>query len=139
MRSFGIGSASTKGDLLALNPARTTRPDVSTDSQMLGVGMHDSSASLPSGQMLVAIPQAGAEAFIDVPAGIGASDVSFGQVYGIYGSGAKTSSLTLLTGSHFSRLVTVEGDLQTSQASRIKVSFRQGNVVGSSSSLTFAS
>ena len=135
---FGIGSASTKGDLLVLNPARTTRPYASTDSQVLGVGLHDSTASLPSGQMLVAIPSAGAEAFVDVPSGIGTSDVSFGQVYGIYGSGTKTSTLTLLTGSHYSRIITIEGDLQTSQASRIRVSFRQGNVVGSSSSLTFA-
>ena len=142
IKSFGIGSLSSKGDLLGLNPARTTQPYVSTDSQALGVGLHHSNDSLPSGQMLVAIPSAGAEAFIDVPAGIGTSDVSFGQVYGIGAgptpaSGTNTSYLTLLTGSHFSRIITIEGDLQTSQASRIRVSFRQGNVVGSSSSLTF--
>ncbi len=143
VKSFTIGSLSSKGDLLALANNRTTQPYTSVASQMLGVGLHHSNDSLPSGQMLVAIPSAGAEATIDVPTGIGNSDVSFGQVYGIGdgptpGSGTNTSFLTLLTASHFSRLITIEGPLQISQTSRILVSFRQANVVGSSSSLTFA-
>lgn len=141
IKSFGIGSTFTKGDALGLNPARTVRPYLSTDSQFLGVAMHDSISSLPAGQVLVAIPEAGAEATIDVPAGIGSSSLSFGQVYSISSTavvGAQTSYLSLLIGSHFSRLVTIEGPIQISQASRILVSFRQATVVGSSSTLTFA-
>lgn len=137
VKSFGIGSASTKGDLISLNPARTTRPYTSVDTQYLGVGLHDSIDSLPDGQLLVAIPSVGAEATLDVPTGIGNSDVSFGQVYSIYGSGNRTSFLTTLFGSTFSQMITVEGPLQTSKVSRILVSFRDRGVVGSQSTNTF--
>ena len=137
IKSFGIGSASTKGDLLSLNPARTTRPYTSVDTQYIGVGLHDSGSSLPSGQMLVAIPSPGAEAFIDMPSGLVSSVLSFGQVYSIYGSGNRTSTLTTLFGSHYSQMVTIEGDVQTSQASRVRVSFRDRGVVGSTSTVTF--
>ena len=133
---FGIGSASTKGDLLALNPARTTRPYTSVDTQFLGVGRHDSSASLPSGQMLVDIPSVGAEAFVDVPSGLASSVLSFGQVYSIYGLNTRTSYLTTLFGSTFSQMITVEGDVQTSQVSRVRVSFRDRGVIGSQSTVT---
>ena len=137
IKSFGIGSASTKGDLLSLNPARTTRPYTSVDTQYVGVGLHDSISSLPDGQMLVAIPSVGAEATVDVPTGLVSSALSFGQVYSIYGSGARTSFLTTLFGSTFSQMITVEGAPQTSQASRILVSFRDRGVIGSQSTNTF--
>ncbi len=137
VKTFGIGSASTKGDLISLNPARTTRPYTSTDTQYLGVGLHDSISSLPDGQLLVAIPSPGAEATVDVPTGLGNSDVSFGQVYSIYGLNNRTSYLTTLFGSQFSQMITCEGALQASQVSRILVSFRDKGVVGSSSTNTF--
>ncbi len=139
---FGIGSASTKGDLLALNPARTTRPYESSDTQYLGVGLHNSADSLPSGQMLVSIPSVGAEATVDVPTGIAASALSFGQIYSINstsgGGGVGTSYLTTRDfGSVHSQMVTIEGKLQISQASRILVSFRDRGVIGSQSTNTF--
>lgn len=134
---FGIGSASNKGDLLALNPARTTRPYASTDTQFLGVALHSSADSLPSGNQLVAIPSVGAEATIDVPTGLASSVLSFGQVYSIFTLNGRMSYLTTLFGSTFSQMITVEGTAQTSQASRILVSFRDRGVIGSQSTNTF--
>ncbi len=136
-KSFSIASNSLKGDLISLNDHRNTIPYVSIQSQYLGVGLHDSAQSLPTGQLLVAIPAIGAEATVDLPTGLVASQLSFGQVYSIYSREGRMSFLTTLFGSSFSQMVTIEGPPQTSTVSRILVSFRGQGVVGSASSLTF--
>lgn len=136
-KTFSIASNSNKGDLISLNDERHTLPYVSIQSQYLGVGLHDSANSLPAGQLLVEIPSIGAEATIDLPTGLTASQLSFGQVYSIYSRDGRMSYLTTLFGSSFSQMVTIEGVAQTSQASRILVSFRGQGVIGSASSLTF--
>ena len=136
-KSFSIASNSRKGDLISLNDERNTIPYVSIQTQYLGVGLHDSSASLPSGQLLVDIPSVGAEATVDLPTGLVASQLSFGQVYSIYSREGRMSFLTTLFGSEFSQIVTVEGVAQTSQVSRILVSFRGAGVIGSRSTNTF--
>ena len=136
-KSFSIASASRVGDLISLNDERQTIPYVSIQSQYLGVGLHDSVDSLPTGNLLVAIPSIGAEATVDLPTGLTASQLSYGQVYSIYSRSGRMSYLTTLFGSAFSQFVTVEGVAQTSRVSRILVSFRGQGVVGSASSLTF--
>lgn len=137
-RLYGVGSAFTKGDLLNLTPARTVRPYLSTDSQFLGVALHNSADSAAqNGQALVAIPLPGAEATFDVPTGMGNSDLSAGEAMGVYGSGARTSFVTALHGSPFSQLLVVSGPLVISEVSRVRCVVNPQGVFYSTSTNTF--
>src|SRR5690349_7392 len=93
-RTLTISSTATffKGDALRLNGARDLAVYNSVSSQVIGIAMHDSSASLPAGKCVVAIPAPNCTAFIDVPTGLAASVLSVGQTVGLYKSGATNTS-----------------------------------------------
>src|SRR5690348_3083315 len=124
-RTLTISSTATffKGDALKLNGVRELAVYSSTDSSLFGVALNDSSASLPAGKCVVAIPAPNCTAYLDVPTGLAASQLSLGQSLGIYKSGAtNTSYLTTSMGSNFSRLAVIAGPLD-SALSRIEIAF----------------
>lgn len=139
---FALASASTakKGSLVMLDGARNCSEYVSTSSHYLGVLTHDSTASLPVGFGIVAIPGVEARAMIDVPTGLAASALSLGFSYGITRFGTDPqpcSTLTTLATSVFSRVVTITGPIVLSPVSRIEVAFvRNEALFGSNSSVS---
>lgn len=124
-RTFTISSTATffKGDALRLNGVRELAVYNSVSSQVHGIAMHDSSASLPAGKCVVAIPAPNCTAYIDVPTGLTASQLSLGQSLGLYKSGAtNTSYLTTLMGSAYSTVGVIAGPID-STLSRIEIAF----------------
>ena len=140
-RTLTLSSTATffKGDAVAFNGTRDVTRYLSTHSSLLGIALHDSSASLPAGKVLVAIPAPNCTAYVDVDTGLAASQLSLGQSLGIYKSGAtNTSFLTTLMGSNFSRLAVIAGPID-STLSRIEVAFIQSGGLYSASTSTFLS
>lgn len=115
-------SVITRGSAVALAAARTVSEYSGGQAGLLGFIKSNSANSLPSGKVLVAIPKPGCTAFIDVPTGIAASSLSFGECYGLYQSGGVTSFLTTAAYSDASRVVNVVG-VCDSTLSRIEVTF----------------
>jgi len=131
-----------KGSLVMLDGARNLAEYVSTSSHYVGVILHDSVNSIPTGYALVAVPLGpSARAMIDVPTGIATSAMSYGQAYGItrFGTDPQPCSfLTTLATSVFSRVVTITGPIDNSSGnSRIEVAFIQNEALfGSTSSVS---
>lgn len=141
--ALASANSALKGSLCKLDTARNLAEYTSVDSQYLGVIMHRSVDSLPTGQAIVAIPSQGARAMIDVPTGIAASALSLGQAYGItrFGTDPQPCSyLTTLATSVWSRVVEITGTIDSSSGvSRIEVAFIQiGQTFGSTSSTSLA-
>lgn len=114
-----------KGDLVGLDHARLASLHTSSNySGFLGVATHDSLNSLPRGYATLAIPLPGCTAMIDVLTGEAASGLSFGQAVSIVSRNGRTSALSLLATSVWSRVATVVGPLD-SLTSRIEVAFIQ--------------
>lgn len=116
-------STITQGDAVALSTARTVSLYSGGQAGLLGFIKHDSADSMPAGKCVVAIPKPGCTAFCDVPTGIAASSLSRGETYGIYASGGNTSFITTAAYSDASRSVVIVGEIATSPASRIEVTF----------------
>src|SRR5262245_336422 len=95
-RQFTTASSATyaKGTLVALNTARDVVEFVSTMSTYLGIAMSASTASLPLGKVLVAIPAPGCTAYSDVTNSFAASALSIGEVYSIGKHGNLNSYIT---------------------------------------------
>ena len=146
-QTFAQGSSTTyvKGSLLVLNGARDVVEynQASSHSQILGIAMHDSSNTLPTGKCLVAVPlESGARFWADLNTGMTASQLSLGQAYGISKSVSAgttpTSYLTTLATSVWSRLATIVGPVD-SKLSRVECTFIQNAMVfGSVSSTSLA-
>lgn len=115
-------SVITKGSAVGLAAARTVSEYSGGQAGLLGFILHNSGNSIPAGKGLIGIPKPGCTAFVDVPTGIAASSLSFGECYGLYQSGGITSFLTTGYTSAASRVVEVVGPIDTA-TSRIEVSF----------------
>lgn len=124
-RTFTTASAATyaKGCLVAFNGARDVVEFTSNMSSHLGIAMSASTASLPAGRVVVAIPRAGCTAYSDVTNSFAASALSLGEVYSIGKHGNLTSYITTRA-SVFSSVVEIVGPLD-SATSRIEVAFVQ--------------
>jgi hypothetical protein len=101
--------------------------------------MSNSTASLPPGKVLVAIPTSGACTFIaDLTAGAAQSTVSLGEAVGITKSGNTVSLVTSFT-SEGGKIAVIRGPILTSPTSRIECGFiYKGSVYASAASQTIA-
>jgi hypothetical protein len=124
-RLFNTASAATyaKGNLVALNGARDVVEFTSAMSSHLGIALSASTASLPVGKVLVAIPRPGCTAYSDVTTSFAGSALSIGEVYSIGKHGNLNSYITTRA-SVFSSVVEIVGPLD-SATSRIEVAFVQ--------------
>lgn len=125
-RLFDTASTATflKGSLVALNGARNVVEYTSQMSSYLGVALGDSANSLPTGKVLVAVPEDGCIATTDVAPGLTVSSLSIGEAMGIGKRGNYMSFVTDDTASVWSAIVTIVGSHDsTSGNSRIKVAF----------------
>lgn len=108
------------------------------EASFLGIAMHSSASSLPSGQVLVAIPGNGCYAKADVPTGIVSSTLSRGIAVGLYKSGNTTSSITLSYTSTAGKIAVITGVIDSEQ-SKIEIEFLlAGQVFNSTISQTIA-
>jgi hypothetical protein len=107
-------------------------------SAYLGVALQDSVNSLPTGKVLVAIPQSGAIATADVAPGLALSSLSIGEAMGCGKRANYMSFVTDDTASVWSAVLTIAGSHDsTSGNSRIKVAFiRNGAELWSNSSVS---
>jgi hypothetical protein len=124
-RVFNTASAATyaKGCLVALNTARDVVEFTSAMSSYLGIAMSHSTASLPAGKVVVAIPRPGCTAISDVTNSYAASALSIGEVCTI-GKHGNLMSYISTRASVFSSVVEIAGPVD-SASSRIKVAFVQ--------------
>ena len=124
-RTLNTASAATfaKGCLVALNGARNVVEFTSNMSSYLGIAMSHSTASLPAGKVLVAIPKPGCTAFSDLTNNFGTSLTSIGEQFSIGKHGNLTSYITLRA-SVFSSNVEIVGPVDSS-TSRVEVAFVQ--------------
>ena len=143
-QTFNLASTSSakQGSLVMLDGARNVAEYVSTSSHFLGIQMHDSANSLPTGKCVVAVPVApGARFWASLHTGESASAYSVGQARGICRNangpdGTPRSFLTTLHTSVFSQVATVAGPID-SVNSRVECTFVWNEaVLGSNSSVT---
>lgn len=143
-RLFDTASAATfgKGDAVTLDAGLKLRAYASTASSILGVAMSHSTASLPPGKVLVALPLPGCTFLSDVTTGVAQSDLSIGKVVGLAREGNNVSYTSTVIGhaSRHSALVTVVGPIN-SLTSQVEIAFLSSAVgfYGSNSSSTYAS
>lgn len=127
-----------KGELVAEGFGRL--PSLYTSSNMstyLGVSMHASSQSLPSGTCVIAIPAPGCTAYVDTLTTEAVSNLSFGEAGSIVSANGITSCFSKLATSVWSRVVEIVGPVD-STLSRIEVAFIQNTAtVYSTSSVSF--
>lgn len=129
-----------KGALLALDPTRTVREYISTDSQWFGIAMSHSTASI-GGKVVVAIPAPQCTALSDLTTGIAQSSLSLGQVVNCYKEGNYMSYASTVIGqsSRFSGVFTIANETIFSATSQVEVAFNVlTGVLYSGSSHTFA-
>lgn len=139
-RLFDTASAATfaKGCLVMLNGIRAVVEFTSASTQYLGIAMSHSTASLPAGKVLVAIPADNCTATADVIAGLPTSDLSFGEAGCIQKVGNLMSYYTNQTASIFSVTAQLAGPVN-SDNSRIEIAFVKANAaLYSASSVTIA-
>lgn len=123
---FATGSSVTfrEGSLVQFAGDRTLSEYSGGEPNFLGIALHNSVNSLPSGYVTVAIPTSGnCTAFADMPTGLTASQLSLGESLGITKSGNTVSYITTGFTSSASRCVVVRGIPITSPVSRIEVGF----------------
>lgn len=116
-----------KGELVATGTGRLASLYTSSNySSYLGVALHDSLNSLPTGFATIAVPRPGCTAWIDVLPTEARSNLSFGEAGSIVSFGGKTSTFSKLATSVFSRVVEIRSfDGGDSTMSRIEVAFIQ--------------
>lgn len=139
-RRFNTASAATfaKGCLVMLDGARNVVEFTSASTQYLGIALSHSTASLPAGKVLVAIPADNCTAYADVIAGIGTSELSIGEAGCIQKVGNLMSYYTNQTASVFSVCAQIVGPVD-SDVSRVEIAFVKANAVFySASSVTIA-
>ena len=139
LRTLDITAASTftLGDALGVAGARTVSLYSGGDDNFLGIARHNSADSLPAGKVVVEIP-AGPDCTVicNVPTGVAASSLSFGQTLGLYPTAGSTSYITTSYTSDAGRPLIVVGPLNSAN-STIECAFKQNAVVyGSALSAT---
>jgi hypothetical protein len=140
-RTVDITAASTftNGDALGVAPARTASLYSGGAPNFLGIAQGDSANSVPSGKIVVAI-SSGPECTLiaDVPTGVAASALSFGQSVGLYAVGGRTSYVTTSYTSDTGRPFFVAGPINSAN-STIELGFKPNTgVYGSAVSAVFA-
>lgn len=125
-----------KGDLVGLTIGRLPSLFTSSNySTYLGVGLHDSLNSLPSGTCTLAIPRPGCTAYVDTLTTEALSNLSIGEAGSIVSANGRTSTFSKLATSVFSRTVEIVGVVD-STFSRIEVAFIQNAATFYSTSST---
>lgn len=132
---FDVLSTATfrQGALVKLNGARTVSEYSGGEASFLGIALHNSSASLPAGKVLIAIPTSqDCTAIADVPTTMAASALSLGDALGIVKSGNTCSFVTDAYTSAASNVCVIRGAIRLSPLSTIEVGFLSaGQVYGS--------
>ena len=126
-----------KGDLVTSGIGRLASLFTSSNNTMvLGVAMHDSGNSLPSGFVTIAVPKPGCTAFVDTLVGEVRSNLSFGEAGSIVSANGRTSTFSKLATSVWSRVVEIRTDnyVTNSADSRIEVMFIQNTLLPYSTS-----
>lgn len=139
-RLFDTASAATfaKGCLVKLDGARNVVEFTSASTQYLGIALSHSTASLPPGKVVVAIPADNCTAYADLIAGLGTSELSIGESGCIQKVGNLMSYYTNETASVFSVCAQIVGKVD-SAASRVEIAFVKANAaIYSASSVTIA-
>lgn len=139
LRTLPITAASTfsTGDALGVAGARTISIYSGGDDNFLGIARHKSSDSLPAGQVVVEVP-AGPDCtvIVNVPTGVAASALSFGETVGLYSVSGSMSYLTTSYTSDAGRPLMIVAPIN-SAASTIECAFKYNAVVfGSALSAT---
>lgn len=142
LRTLNITAASTftHGDALAVAGARTVSLYSGGAANFLGIARGNSANSVPSGKVVVEIPN-GPECtlYADVPTGVAQSALSFGESVGLYAVGGSTSYVTTSYTSDTGRPFFVAGQAIDSARSRIELGFKPNTgVYGSAVSAVFA-
>lgn len=123
------GGQFQRGDLVAFGFGRTV--SLFTSSNMttyLGVALHDSLNSFPTGKVLIAIPKPGCSAFVDTLVGEVASNLSWGEAGSIVSANGRTSTFSKLATSVWSRVVEIAWEGTPNSAdSRVEVVFIQNS------------
>jgi hypothetical protein len=117
-----------KGDLVATGIGRLVSVYTSSNmSTFLGVAMHDSLNSLPTGFATIAVPTDNCTAYVDTLVGEIRSNLSFGEAGSIVSANGRTSTFSKLATSVFSRVVEIRtADYALNSIdSRIEVAFIQ--------------
>lgn len=120
-----------KGDLVAVGFGRVASLYTSSNySAILGIAMHDSLNSLPTGYATIAVPLPGCTAFVDTLSGEARSNLSFGEAGSIVSANGRTSTFSKLATSVWSRVVEIRTAEYpaNSRDSRIEVAFIQNTV-----------
>jgi hypothetical protein len=160
LSAISSGATFAKGSLVALDSGYLVREYLSTDSQVFGIAMSHSTASLPgpglaggvgniplayasfnSGAVVVAIPAPGCTFYSDLTTGITQSSLSIGKSVLMYKQGNMMSYASTLFGqsSGFSQTVTIVGPIDSAN-SRVECAFNVlATVFYSASTHTFAS
>lgn len=145
-QTFALASTSSakKGSIVAWNSTSDVveYAQASGTSVVLGIQLHDSANSLPTGKAVVAVPKPGARFWVDLPTGLTASQLSLGHAYGISRNPASAdacpaSYLTTLATSVWSRIVQIVGpvDSANSRVECVLVGNAQAYFSNSSTSL----
>lgn len=123
------GGQFQKGDLVALGFGRVASLFTSSNmSTYFGVAMHDSTNSLPSGKVLIAIPAPGCTAYVDTLVAEVASNLSVGEAGSIVSANGRTSTFSKLATSVWSRVCEiVTENIANSADSRVEVAFIQNS------------
>jgi predicted NAD/FAD-dependent oxidoreductase len=140
-RTYDSNSTATfvKGSLVNLTPRRFVKEFSSTDSQFLGVALHNSANSLPPGKCVIAIPKPGATMWIDTATNVAGSAMSLGQAVTIVKSGNTVSTADFAPPSTMSTFGVVMGPVD-SDLSRIEIALvSDGRAFYSGSTVTVAS
>lgn len=130
-----------KGSVVAQDGHADIVEYTSIQSSIVGIIMHDSVNSLPTGQCVVAVPDYAGTFWADVPTGLALSALSVGQSYGICRNpttpdACPCSYITTLHTSIWSQVVSVVGPINSAN-SRIEVQFAANNMaIYSTSSYT---
>ena len=158
LSAVSSGATFGKGSLVALDSGYLVREYLSTDSQVYGIALSASTASLPgpagssgavplgyasfsSGGVLIAIPRPGCTFYSDVTTGVTQSAMSIGKSVLIYKQGNLMSYASTVFGqaSGFSQTVTIVGPIDSTN-SRVECAFNVlATVFYSASTHTFAS
>ena len=118
--------AFSKGDLVCLDHGRNISVYTSTQSNYLGVALHDSSDSQFG--ISVAIPAPNCTAYVDSLTTDVGSNFSLGQAYSIITRYGRTSCVSKAGESTLSMTVTAVGPIDTKQ-SRLEVAFLSHNAI----------
>ena len=89
---------------------------------IVGIALHNSADSLPSGKVLVAVPGSGSYARADLPTGVVASSLSIGVTCGFAKSGDTVSTVTFSYTSAAGRLAVISGPYNSTN-STVEVQF----------------